>query len=113
MIGNLNLIAQNRTTFNAVPFQILVDAEPLNLTGAIIEMDVKKDACSTPILAFTSVASAGITITDAVDGWFSINEQYIDVKPCNYQYDIKITLADESVKRYVGGLFQVVTTITN
>jgi hypothetical protein len=113
MIGIVNLIAQNRTTFNAVPFQILIGDVPLDLTGAIIEIDVKKDACSTPILALTSVDSAGITITDAVDGWFSINEQYIDVKPCNYQYDIKITLADLSVKRYVGGLFQVVTTITN
>jgi len=113
MIGNLNLITQNKTTFLAVPFQILIDEVPLDLTDALIEMQVKKDPCGTPILTFTSADDDGITITDAVDGWFQINEQYIDVKPCNYQYDIKITLSDSRIKRWIGGLFQVVTSITN
>lgn len=113
MMGTLNLIAQNNTTFDAVPFQILIDTVPLDLTDALIEMQVKKDACATPVLSFSSIDDAGITITDALDGWFKINEQIINLKPCNYHYDIKITLSDSSVKRYVGGLFQVVTSITN
>ena len=113
MKGNLPLIAQNNTTFDAMPFQVIINSVPLDLTDALIEMQIKKDACSTPVLSFSSIDNAGITITDALDGWFKINEQIINLKPCNYQYDIKITLSDDTVKRYVGGLFQVLTSITN
>lgn len=112
MIGILNLVALNKTTFHEVPIQIIIDAVPLDLGNAIITMEVKKDACSTPVLSLTSVGNAGITITDAVDGWFKINQQLIDLKPCNYQYDVKINI-DGVVDRYFEGLFQVVTTITN
>jgi hypothetical protein len=113
MIGILNLQAQRNATFNEVPFEILIDSVPLDLTGAVIRMQVKKDACSSAVLTLTSVGSAGITITDAVNGQFKINEQIIDIPTCNYEYDIKITLASGEVDYYVGGLFQVVKTITN
>jgi hypothetical protein len=113
MIGILNLQAQRNATFNQVPFEILIDGEPLDLTGAVIRMQVKKDACSSPVLTLTSVENDGITITDAVDGKFKINEQIITIPTCNYEYDIKITLDSGDVKYYVGGLFQVVKTITN
>jgi hypothetical protein len=113
MIGILNLQAQRNATFNEVPFEILIDNVPLDLTGAVIRMQVKKDACSSPVFTLTSVASDGITITDAVNGQFKINEQIITIPTCNYEYDIKITLASNEVKYYVGGLFQVVKTITN
>ena len=112
MIGILNLIAQRGDTFNEVPFEILIDDVALNLTGAIIKMQVKKDACSSAVLSLTSVASAGITITNAVNGQFKINEQIINIKPCNYQYDIQIELESGEIKTYLGGLFQVVKTIT-
>ena len=112
MIGILNLIAQQGDTFNEVPFEILIDEVPLDLTDAIIKMQVKKDACASAILSLTSVGNAGITITNAVNGQFKINEQIINIKPCNYQYDIQIELAGGEIKTYVGGLFQAVKTIT-
>ena len=112
MIGILNLIAQRNATFNEVPFEILIDDVPLDLTGAVIRMQVKKDACSTALLTLTSVESDGITITNASLGQFKINEQIITIPTCNYQYDIQITLDSGEVKYYVGGLFQVVKTIT-
>jgi hypothetical protein len=111
MIGILNLIAQQGDTFNEVPFEILIDGDALDLTDAIIKMQVKKDACASSVLSLTSVDDAGITITNAVNGQFKINEQIINIKPCNYQYDIQIDI-DGVVKTYVGGLFQVVKTIT-
>lgn len=112
MIGILNLIAQRNATFNEVPFEILIDGDPLDLTDAVIRMQVKKDACSSPVLTLTSIENDGITITNAVNGLFKINEQIISIPSCSYEYDIQITLESGEVKYYVGGLFQVVKTIT-
>jgi hypothetical protein len=112
MIGILNLQAQRNATFNEVIYDVTIDGTPLDLTGAVIRMQVKKDACSSAVLTLTSVSSAGITITDAVNGQFKINEQIITIPTCNYEYDIQITLASGEVDYYVGGLFQVVKTIT-
>lgn len=111
MIGILNLIAQQGDTFNEVPFEILIDGDALDLTNAIIKMQIKKDACSSSVLSLTSVDDAGITITNASLGQFKINEQIINIKSCNYQYDIQIDI-NGVIKTYVGGLFQVVKTIT-
>jgi len=111
MIGILNLIAQQGDTFNEVPFEILIDGDALDLTNAIIKMQIKKDACSSAVLSLTSVDDAGITITNALNGQFKINEQIINIKSCNYQYDIQIDI-NGVIKTYVGGLFQVVKTIT-
>lgn len=112
MIGRLNIQALRGDTFKEYPFEILIDSVALDLTGAIIKIDLKKDACSLAVLTLTSVASAGITITDAINGLFSINEQIFTIPAFNYQYDIQITLADETVHTWVGGLFQIINTIT-
>ena len=112
MIGKLNIQALRGDTFKEYPFEILIDAVALDLTGAVIKIDLKKDACSLPAISLTSVASAGITITDAVNGQFSINEQIFTIPAFNYQYDIQITLADATVNTWVGGLFQIINTIT-
>lgn len=112
MIGKLNIQALRGDTFKEYPFEILIDNVALNLTGAVIKMDIKKDACSLPALSLTSVSNNGITITDAVNGEFKINQQIISIPAGNYQYDIQITLANGTVNTWVGGLFQVINTIT-
>ena len=112
MIGKLNIQALRGDTFKEYPFEILIDNVALNLTGAAIKMDIKKDACSLPALTLTSVSNNGITITDAVNGEFKINQQIISIPAGNYQYDIQITLANGAVNTWVGGLFQVINTIT-
>lgn len=112
MIGKLNITALRGDTFKEYPFEILINSVPLDLTGVVIKIDLKKDACSLPALTLTSVESNGITITDALNGRFKINEQIINIPAFNYQYDIQITLADATVHTWVGGLFQVINTIT-
>ncbi len=112
MIGKLNIQALRGDTFKEYPFEILIDNVALNLTGAVIKMDIKKDACSLPALTLTSVSNNGITITDAVNGEFKINQQIISIPAGNYQYDIQITLSNGAVNTWVGGLFQVINTIT-
>lgn len=112
MIGILNIQALRGDTFKEYPFQILINSVPLDLTDAVIKIDIKKEPCYLPVLTLTSVASNGITITDAVNGRFVINQQIINIPAFSYKYDVQITLADGTVNTFVGGLFQVINTIT-
>ena len=113
MIGKKNIENVLRgDTFYQYPFQIVIDGTPLNLTGAVIKMDIKKDVHSNPALSLTSVGSNGISITNAINGQFSIEEQIFTIPAFSYQYDIQITLSNGKVKTYIGGIFQVVDTIT-
>jgi hypothetical protein len=99
-------------TFDKVDFSIKINNVILDLTGAIIKMQLKKTADSLASLSFTSVASAGITITNPTGGLFKINEQIIDIEVFNYSYDIQLTLANGVVKTYVSGTFNITKEIT-
>jgi hypothetical protein len=100
-------------TFDKVDFSIKINNVVLDLTGATIKMQLKKTANSAvPSLSFTSVASAGITITNPTGGLFKINEQIIDIEVFNYSYDIQLTIASGVVKTYVSGTFNITKEIT-
>jgi hypothetical protein len=99
-------------TFDEVAFSIKINNVDLDLTGATIKMQLKKTSDSSSSLSFTSVASAGITITNPSGGLFKINEQIIDIEVFNYAYDIQLTLASGVVKTYVSGTFNITKEIT-
>jgi hypothetical protein len=100
-------------TFDEVAFSIKINNVDLDLTGATIKMQLKRPADLTvTILSLTSVASAGITITNPSGGLFKINEQIIDIEVFNYAYDIQLTLASGVVKTYVSGTFNITKEIT-
>ena len=99
-------------TFEAVNFAVVKNAVALSLTGAVIKMQLKKECNGVAILALTSVASAGLTITNAAGGLFKINQQIINIAEFNYIYDIQITFADGTVKTWVEGNFVVKCDIT-
>ncbi len=102
-------------TFEAVNFAMTtgVPAVAINLTGAVIKMQLRKQACDlVKVLSLTSVLSAGITITNPISGLFKINKQIINIDPFNYVYDIEITFTDGSVKTYISGFFNVSPDIT-
>ena len=99
-------------TFEAVNFAVVKNTVALNLTGSVIKMQLKKECDGVAILALTSVASAGLTITNAAGGLFKINQQIINIPEFNYIYDIQITFADGTVKTWVEGNFVVKCDIT-
>lgn len=109
---SLNFSHIQGDTFEAVNFQVLKNAVALNLTGAVIKMQLKKECGGVPILSFTTVASAGLTITSAANGLFKINKQIINIPEFNYSYDIEITFSDGTVKTWVEGNFVVKCDIT-
>ena len=109
---NLNFEHKKGDTFEAVPFEYLIDTVPLDLTDAVVRMQLRQQSGGTIFLAFTSVASDGITITDATAGKLKINKQIIDIKSANYLYDIEITLANGDVNTDVSGYFLITEDIT-
>ena len=110
---SLNFSHIKADTFDQVNFELKINNGAKNLTGAIIRMQLRKTADdTTPALSLTSVASAGITITSPTTGLFRINTQIIDIPVYDYEYDIEIKFADNTVKTYVAGIFSITQEIT-
>jgi hypothetical protein len=99
-------------SFEAVNFALLVNTVALNLTGCTLRMQLRKEYGGIVYLSLTSVASAGITITNAASGLFRINKQIINIDANNYIYDIELIKADGTVKTYISGNFYVTNDVT-
>jgi hypothetical protein len=109
----LNFTHTKGDTFSEVAFEVKKNTVAINLTGATIKMQLRKNYIDVAsILAFTSVASAGITITAPTLGQFKINAQIIDIEVYNYVYDIQFTLSTGEVRTYVKGGFNVTPEVT-
>lgn len=109
----LNFTHTKGDTFSQVSFEVKKNSTAINLTGAVIKMQLRKNYSDvSPALALTSASSAGITITNASAGQFKINEQIIDIEVFNYVYDIQFTLASGEVRTYVKGGFNVTPEVT-
>ena len=109
---SLNFTHIKGDTFESVNFAVVKNSVALNLTGAVIKMQLKKECGGIPILSFTTVASAGLTITNASGGLFKINKQIINIAEFNYVYDIEITFSNGDVKTWVEGNFTINCDIT-
>ncbi len=99
-------------TFEAVNFAMILNSAVLNLTGCTLRMQLRKEYSGIVYLSLTSVASAGITITNAAGGLFRINKQIINIDANNYIYDIELIKADGTVKTYISGNFYVTNDVT-
>jgi hypothetical protein len=108
---SLNFTHIKGDTFYEVDFEILKNQEAIDLTDAIIRMQVRQNYGGAIVLNFTSIDEEGITITNAVDGKFKINQRIIDIPAFNYIYDIQFTI-DGVVKTYVSGNFLVTNDVT-
>jgi len=99
-------------TFEAVNFALIKNSVVLSLTGAVIKMQLRSECGGLIALSLTSVASAGITITNAAGGLFKINKQIINIASGNYLYDLEIVFADTTVKTWLSGEFLIECDIT-
>ena len=91
----------NNDTFDGAEFTITVNGSPLDLTSATIELQSRKKG--TNELVWSIDTDDGITVTDAVNGVFEIDEQIISGEPGTFPYDIQITLSSGVIKTYVRG----------
>lgn len=99
-------------TFEEVNFAMILNSAVLNLTGCTLRMQLRKEYGGVIFLSLTSVASAGITITNAAGGLFKINRQIINIDAGNYIYDIELIKADGTVKTYINGNFVITNDVT-
>ena len=106
MASTLNFITKRGDTFKQVDFQINIDSLPLDLTGAEIKMQLRKEA-GAPIAYEPS-----LTILNAIEGRFCIDEQIIDIQACIYKYDIQLTQLSGEVNTWVSGIFTITDDIT-
>jgi hypothetical protein len=109
---SLNFSHIQGDTFEAVNFEVLKNGDALDLTGAVIRMQLRRECGGIPILSFTSVANAGLTIVNGALGLFKINRQIINISEFNYLYDMEITFADQTVKTWISGSFLIQCDIT-
>ena len=98
-------------TFIGVTFNLVVNAAPVDLTGAAIKMQLKGSTNSATV-ALTLEIGSGITVVDAVNGIFEIDAQIIDITPLCYFYDIQITFPDATVKTYIKGRWEITPEVT-
>jgi len=99
-------------TFEQVNFEVKINDVAVDLTDAVIRMQLRKEYGGVIALSLTSVANAGITITTPASGLFKINKQVIDVAPYNYIYDIEIHFDNGDIKTWVSGNFLILADVT-
>jgi hypothetical protein len=100
------------STFKGAQFTMTVNESLSDLTGATIEMDVRKTYNADPVLELTTESSGGITLSDPANGEFQIDEQDITIDPGLYMYDIKITYSGGDIKTYVKGKWKITPKVT-
>ena len=108
--GTFNFKPQYRTnTFNGtqITFENLVSGVnvPIDLTGALLTMQLKKTASSTADKIFT--IGNGLTVTNPIDGIVTIDPFLVGLSPYKYLYDFKVQFPDGTITTYLTGTFEV------
>lgn len=86
---------------------------PINLTGAIIRCQFRLNYDTPASFMLTTVNSGGITITNASQGQFHIDEIFsLPLTAGIWLYDIEIEFANETVKTYIKGQINVLPEVT-
>ena len=87
---------QSGDTFLGVNFALLTGTDPMNLAGAKIEFAFVK-------ARKLSTLTGEVEITNAAGGLFRVKSQIIAWQPRTYQYEMKITFANGTVRTYLSG----------
>tara|TARA_R110000787_G_scaffold46199_1_gene112275 strand:- start:813 stop:1160 length:348 start_codon:yes stop_codon:yes gene_type:complete len=93
-------------TFDAITFTIKEDGTDVDLTGAAIKIDFRKDSITGSLQKSMSIGS-GITIVDAVGGEFKLDSYINNWAAQTYYYDTQITFSDGIVRTYFKGTLKV------
>lgn len=85
--------------------------QPIDLTSAVIKMQLREDVDAPAVFTLTTTDST-IVVTNALQGTFTIPPILVDISFGKYLYDIQITFANGVVKTYVAGNWKIVADIT-
>ncbi len=100
-------------TFRSVQFIFEQNDLPIDLTGVGIRIQFRY-RCKTGKVVKDISNGSGVTITDAINGTFEIDQfTPIDWEVGSYYYDVQITFTDGSIKTYVQGSVKILQDTTN
>lgn len=101
-------------TYDGVQFTLLntEDNSPIDLTGVNIKIQFRYNSKIGDLQKEINNGD-GVTISDAVNGVFSIDPFLIDWKPDLYFFDIQITFLNGIVRTYIQGTIKVIQDVTN
>jgi hypothetical protein len=91
-------------------FTLLNGVTPINLTGATVEIQIRKKANSTDALA-TLIIGDGITISGASSNVITVAYN-VDIDAGSYVYDMAIKFSDGTEKTYIWGIFIIYEDVT-
>lgn len=104
-----NFSALKGDTYDGATFTLVVNGSAVNLTGAVIKAQFKKDKVGLSVKTISD--GSGITIVDAQNGVFKIDPFIPNMPAGNYYYDIQITIAGVTKTR-VSGIMTIEQDVT-
>jgi hypothetical protein len=109
--ANYNIQIWRNDTWSQV-FLLTANTVPINLTGAEVEIQVRKRPNSeTAELTLTELAGGGITVGGVNNNQITLNKQ-VDIAAGSYVYDMAILFPNGNEKTYIWGNFIVYEDIT-
>lgn len=111
MAQSVDITARKGDTWSGLDFELKVNGSPKNLTGAEIKIQFRRGLANGSVQKEISNGD-GVTITDSVNGLFSIDPFVVDFPVGSYRYDIQFTFSPTEIKTYVEGIFRVTEDIT-
>ena len=106
-IGSIT-VASNRGTYSQ-DFQLFDDEtdEGIDLTGAIIRLEIRRPGCTSPEITASNGGDAQIIVTDGDEGLFELTIPVATMRNLDQkQYECGITIEqnDETTQYFIGTL---------
>jgi len=101
-------------TFNGHSFEILLNAVPVDLTGAVIKIQMRRSPGSKVVIEWLT-SDGSITISGAGNNILRMEEktgEQMQIEPATYKYDINVVLANGVTNTYVEGTFTIADDIS-
>lgn len=114
-MSEFNIVTTKGDTWQGYQATILIEDVPLDLTNALIKMQLKKNASDCHYaLEFSTLSTESnvITITDALNGQFTVEPEIVDIVARTYVYDTEITTLSGRVLTVLKGTFTVEQDVT-
>jgi hypothetical protein len=104
-------------TWRGITFRIsTVDSQgtktPVDLTGARVDMHVKKEPTDRKSVLQFSTEDSTMQISDAVGGVVTVLPMVVEEKAQEYYYDLQVTDTNGVVTTYVQGSWEIVQDVT-
>ena len=90
---------------------IVVNNNPLPLSGSVAKMEFREDIDAPPVLTLSTLDNS--IVLSATPGVIVIPPKLINIPFGKYQYDLQVTFANGVVKTYMSGTWEIVPDITH